>query len=147
MPDDWIFTAIKAGVKGRGRGNWGHSGRPGEVGGSGPSTGSSDEGVGNPTAVRAASDKFEQRFSGQVRAIARIYDGEANIPPSQLAHIVVTADINQDPELAAIAPHRGSFQVGRWNVKRVDVDQLKNIYAWKDSKFANADPKTWKEIP
>lgn len=35
MTDDWIFTAIKAGVKsGQGRGNWGHAGRPGQVGGS-----------------------------------------------------------------------------------------------------------------
>lgn len=35
--DDWIFKAIKAGEKGQGRGNWGHEGRPGQVGGSAPS--------------------------------------------------------------------------------------------------------------
>lgn len=41
MSDDWIFRAIKAGQKqGPGRGNWGHAGRPGEVGGSASSTGS-----------------------------------------------------------------------------------------------------------
>lgn len=38
MDEDWIFKAIKAGKKGgQGRGNWGHAGRPGEVGGSAPS--------------------------------------------------------------------------------------------------------------
>lgn len=50
MKDDWIFIAIKAG---QGRGNWGHSGRPGKVGGSGPSTGGGTASAKLPTPVDA----------------------------------------------------------------------------------------------
>lgn len=75
MTDDWIFQAIKsnqADKAGRGRGNWGHAGRPGSVGGSAPSGTSGSDSIREEGRARAQRDvernpKLAERRMGVLR--------------------------------------------------------------------------------
>jgi len=79
------------------------------------------------TNTQKARQTMEQLVSGQEKALAWIYGSVENVRARGKA-IVGCTNYSQNPELAAVAPTTGTFEVEGFSILRRKVDQVDNFY-------------------
>ena len=78
-----------------------------------------------------ALETAEALIIGQEKARARIW-GSIEAARARPGTIIGTSNYKQNPELVSLAPYAGeTFTVGKFCIKRTQVDQLDNFAVWR----------------
>ena len=83
-------------------------------------------------------------FEKAIETMDRIINGQEKLQDKMCAElwgdqaeshkmqIVGTSNMNQNPELAWVAPHHGEHEFEGYKIARRQVDQLDNFYFWRN---------------
>ena len=79
------------------------------------------------TDTQKALATMEQLVSGQEKALAWIYGSVENVR-ARGKQVTGCTNYSQNPELTAVAPTTGTFEVAGFSILRRKVDQVDNFY-------------------